>query len=51
MRALRLQYDGDDSASWLVRATVYDENAQVVEVNTYDTPDEVPPEYGIFDWA
>ncbi len=50
-RALKLQFDGDDSNSWLVRATVYDENNQVAEVNTYDTLEDLPPEYGWIDPA
>ncbi len=48
-RALRLQFDGDDSNSWLVRETIYDANNQVVAIYTYDTAEEVPPEYGFFD--
>lgn len=51
VRELRLQYDGDDSASWLVRATLYDAAGQVAEVNTYDTPEEVPTDYGFWAWA
>ena len=45
-RALRLDYDGDESHSWLVRETIYDENGQVDVVNTYDTAADVPPDYG-----
>jgi hypothetical protein len=48
---LRRQYDGDNSASWLVRETVYDADAQLAAINTYDTPEDVQPEYGLFDFV
>jgi hypothetical protein len=51
LRSLKLEYDGDDSETWLVRETIYGEDQQVIEVNTYDTEEDVPPEYGFLDYT
>lgn len=51
VRSLRLQFDGDDSNAWLVREILYDEAGQVAQINTFDTAEEVPAEYGFWDWT
>lgn len=43
--AVRLQIDGDNDKSWYLRETLFAEDGSVSEVNTYDTPDDVPSQY------
>ena len=45
-KSVKLQFDGDESHSWLLRETLFNENGRAAQVNTYDTAQDVPEEYG-----
>lgn len=41
-----MEYDGDGSHNWLGRVTTYAPDGSVATVDTYDSIEELPPEFG-----